>query len=133
MGILRTVLLVVLRITNQEGNILVQIAETKMGELVPKCVLPGGKMREGETTSQAANRVLKTDLSDIGRRVKLGTNTSKEREMMQSQGYRVNSMYIKTIFHSSIDSVAENTCRKLISVNGVPDFITELEPIRLVD
>merc|ERR1712060_41108 len=135
--IIRTVLLVVLQITFGSKT-LIQIAEAKNEKLVPKCVLPGCKLREGETTCQAARRVVDEDLTTFANIVDVGTVTTREKTIMQSKGYGVNSMYIKTIFHGSLESDRNQVfCNPPFSNTvdhaGVPEFIAELQPVRATD
>merc|ERR1711920_378409 len=98
-GILRSVLLVVVRImSSDDRSLLMQIAEADDYTFVPKCVLPGGKIREGETAAQAAKRMIDTDLARIKSYVTLNMATGNTRETKMSPGYGMNTMYIKTHF-----------------------------------
>jgi len=95
--LLRTVCLCVLEITNSTGKLLVQVATWKNGEYIPAVALPGTKLREKETSKEAAKRLIKDDLPDLGGSMHFETTISKEQHDV-SKKFGVRSLYLKTTF-----------------------------------
>jgi hypothetical protein len=103
--LLRTVVLCVMEITNDVGKLLVQVASWKNGQFIPDIALPGTKLREKESTKDAAKRLIKDDLPDLRGSMHFDTSISKEYEDVSKKN-GVRSKYLKTTFfvrHSAED------------------------------
>merc|ERR1712232_495480 len=100
--ILRTVLLVVLRISDPWNRILTRLAKTEDGKFAPAVGLPGTKVKEGEIASQATRRLIKDDLPQFKDHLVPAVDT-EDMEVTTSKGYGIQTMYLKTIFSATVD------------------------------
>mmetsp|Transcript_30545 Transcript_30545/g.71319 ORF Transcript_30545/g.71319 Transcript_30545/m.71319 type:complete len:1137 (+) Transcript_30545:102-3512(+) len=95
----RVVRIVVLQLTNQEGLMCVQIAESKgRDKIIPKFGLPGRKVRGAETTEEAAQEMIKEQLHTLGHALSNVAGVEIVTESSYSDSYGMWTKYIKTIF-----------------------------------
>jgi len=126
--LLRTVVLCVMEITNDAGQLLVQVATWKNGEFITDIALPGTKLREMESTKDAAKRLIKDDLPDLGGFMHFETSIAKEQEDVSKKN-GVRSAYLKTTFfvHHSAEPMTRMTAATIHSKLSLPTARTAPE------
>jgi len=107
--VLRLVSVVGLCLRREDGQKLVQIGKCRGGVASPGCVLPGTKVRVGESPLDALQRVLKKQLALPDPDVNI--RNIKKREVVTeetvSKTYGVNTKYMRTIFDAELVSDLE--------------------------
>jgi hypothetical protein len=105
--LLRTVVLCALRITNMNGKVLVKVAESnEQGKFSPQVVVPGTKLKEGETTMAAVDRLLQDELPTLLGTLQCDVCEPSETELKSKHGVR--TVYLKTLYHMSLQPSEED-------------------------
>jgi len=102
--VLRVVIVSALRLINDSGQVLAQVAKVFQGTLLLRCTLPGTKQGVGEDPKEALDRMLDTKLLPIRNGVSIVKQTRDE-EFRVSKKYGVNSKYLRTVFHAEFQQV----------------------------
>merc|ERR1719361_984361 len=123
-GVDRVVHVAVLKIFNCENRILSQVGTLRDGQPVPKCVLPGSKLKKHEDVNAAAMRILSKDLGPISRQVVLGQE-EKLIEYAQSRNYGIPSKYHRSVVH------CECTEEAMRAEVPMPAYSDRLHPLRV--
>jgi len=96
--VMRVVAVLALRIQNNEGHIFVQLGkyDHQLGKVTPALLLPGGKQERGETSNEAAQRILETRLSCMKDAVEF-EEVERKVEWKNSKGIGVRTKYLRTV------------------------------------
>jgi len=112
--LLRSVLISVLCIQRESGDVLTKLATTKGSKWVAECVLPASKLREQENFRQAAERLLAKDLPDLNGTLDWDT-PEIEQSITQSGTTGIRTTYMKSKFQINFFSCGEDSA----DVSGV--------------
>lgn len=105
----RIVHIAVLSLESRDGHFLVQLGSWSQGKVVPTCLLPAQKQKNGEGAEEAVQRLLKQEFSVLGSNVKLGA-THTQTHWKNSPSYGVRTKYIRSVVSVKLE----------ISVQSVP-------------
>jgi len=118
----RVVQLVVLRITNLDGLLCVQLAEKRGDHYSPKFHLPGRKVEGNALPSDVVRKLLEDDFKDIARHIKL-EDVDTVVESQDSHSFGLKTKYIKFVQNAVLVARMEPTLRA--TRTDVADFQSE--------
>jgi len=101
-SIIRVVQLVVLFLTNTDGNLCVQLATCQGGDVKGKFCLPGTKMRGNESPNDALMRLYRTHLSSLIEAIRILDVETKVEYSQSTRFHFLHTKYIKHIHRAEL-------------------------------
>merc|ERR1712113_628656 len=89
-----------------DGRLLVQLGKVREGQIEIDCVLPGIKMREGDTPSDTMQRIVDGRLAPLAKGIH-HESIQPEFEWKHSSEYGVKTKYLKSVHHASFDTSSD--------------------------
>jgi hypothetical protein len=113
----RVTSLVVFKIYNAHGNLLIQIGKEESGRMKHSCQLLGGKQDRGELVTDTFERLLGSKLTKIADYVEV-IKTERETETKESKEFGVNTKYLRNIVHAQLGGDVELDDIRIPSVSS---------------
>lgn len=103
-GVMRLVQLVALNVSRRDGAVLTWMGYREpCGKVVDKCLLPGGKFKEGDSAKDAVQRLLMDELRPLAKGIKLKAGHKVKTKTMFSERYQCQTQYYTAIFEGILD------------------------------
>lgn len=99
----RVVPLVTLRVTKNDGCMLVILGERKNGKMTIDASLPGGRMKDGEHPLDAVTRIMAKKLGTFSKHITIEPEFSVVVEEGKSLSVAQQTRYLKCVFNAKLD------------------------------